>query len=76
MPASLSQRTTCRHSSGPKPPLTKSDEFSFTLTGNSGPTAARTARTDSSSSRARFSSVPPQASARWLVRGDRNCDNR
>ena len=41
-------------------------------TQNAGDTSARTARTTSSNSRARFSSEPPQRSWRLLASGERN----
>ena len=75
-PSSFSHSTTWPLSALVKPPFWKSDEFSLIETGKSLPTAARTRRTTSSSSRARFSSEPPQASVRWLTSGLRNCDSR
>ena len=77
--AGCRHRVTSRLSCSLKPPVWKSALFSFTQTmkpPEAWSTAARTARTTSSSSRRRFSALPPYASVRWLKRGERKLDSK
>ena len=57
-------------------PFTKSDELILTEIGKCSPTLSRTALITSINNLARFSSLPPQWSTRWFVRGERNCESR
>ncbi len=69
---SRNQAAPCHQPSIVDAPFWKSEEFSFTLTGYSGPTSLRTARTTSRRKRARFARLPPQRSVRRLTSGDKN----
>ncbi len=53
-----------------------SSEETRMMTGKSGPTFARTARSNSTAKRARFSSEPPFSSVRLFENGERNWQTR
>ncbi len=75
-PSASSSRATSTLSSSHSPPGTPSAMLSLAVTATRSPTASRTVRTTWRAKRARFSTVPPHRSRRWLSFGLKNALNR